>query len=84
MHTAVFGCVIVHGAGHADSCGAGDEYQCDHRYGKGQFHGTPPGFRMETNERDKRYEAGQLERMVRLHQIRVNLPFLRFDWSLGH
>jgi hypothetical protein len=41
MHTAVFGGVVVDGAGHADGRGSRDEHQSDHRYCEGQFHGTP-------------------------------------------
>ena len=51
VHTAVLGGVIVDGPGHADGRGARDQYQCDHRYCKGQFHGTPLGkIQMETGE----------------------------------
>jgi hypothetical protein len=81
VHAAVFGGVVVDRPGHADSRGARNEYQCDHRDCKGQFHGTPL-WDVAAKKRASRVEIARGRKGLR--QIRVNEVFPLRYWSIGH
>jgi hypothetical protein len=73
--------VIVDRPRHTDGRGARDEYQCDHRDCKGQFHGTP--F-WDGAEKKRASQVEIAKRRKGSCQIRVNAVFPPRNWSIGH